>query len=142
MTVSIREQIIAAVAETLANTEGVDGRVWRSRREALSRNEASAIVIEPASEPRQIYAIHKLDASLELAVAVFARGPIPDQIADPIAADAHIRIMADRSVSGLAIDVIPGQVDWQRDGTDPLSLWMVSMYRIRYRTAINDLSSP
>ena len=138
---TIREQIIATIAETLADTEGVEGRVWRSRREALARNEASAIVIEPSTEPRQVYAIHKLDASLELAVAVFARGNIPDQIADPIAADAHSRIMADRSVGGLAIDVIPGTVDWQRDGTDPLSLWMVSMYQIRYSTAIDDLTS-
>ena len=42
-----RESIIAALTAALASCEGVSGRIWRSRVEAIQRMEAPAIVIEP-----------------------------------------------------------------------------------------------
>jgi hypothetical protein len=139
---SRREQILSYVADALAEAEGVNGRVYRSRVEAFSREEAPAIVIEPGQDSARTYSTCKLDWTLELLVVVYARGPIPDQLADPIVVDAHSRLMADRSLGGLAIDIIPTLSDPQRDKADLTSLWQVLTYQVRYRTAIDDLSSP
>jgi hypothetical protein len=45
-----RENILARIKTTLANTTGVGTRIYRSRVEPLSRGESPAIVIEPISD--------------------------------------------------------------------------------------------
>lgn len=139
---SRREQILSAVATALASTSGVGGRVFRSRVEAFSRDEAPAIIIEPGPDRAQTYSICKLDWSLDVLVVVHTRGQVPDQLADPILLDAHAKLMADRTIGGLAIDIVPTLSDPQRDKADLTSLWLVNTYQVRYRTAIDDLSSP
>jgi hypothetical protein len=139
---SRREQILSAIATALATTDGVSGRVFRSRVEAFSRNEAPAIIIEPGPDRAQTYSICKLDWTLDVLVVVHTRGQIPDQLADPILVDAHDKLMADRTLGGLAIDIVPTLSDPQRDKADLTSLWQVNTYQVRYRTAVDDLSSP
>lgn len=138
---SRREQILAYIATTLAGTTQVGSRIYRSRVEAFSRDEAPALVVEPAGDRGQTYSTCKLDWSLDVAVVVYVRGSIPDQLADPIVVDLHARLMADRSLGGLAVDIIPTNVDYQRDKADLTSLWMVNTYQVRYRTAAEDLTS-
>lgn len=138
---SRREQILAHIATTLANTAQVTGRVYRSRAEAFSRDEAPAMVIEPGGDRGQTYSTCKLDWTLEVLIAVYVRGPIPDQLADPIVVDMHNKLMTDRSLNGLAIDVIPTTVDFQRDKADLTSLWQVNTYQVRYRTAADALDA-
>lgn len=142
MTTTRREQILSAIATALEDTEGVSGRVYRSRVEAFSRNEAPALIIEPGPDRAQVYAICKLDWTMDVLVVVYTRGQIPDQLADPIVADVHSKLMADRSLGGLAIDIVPTLSDPQRDKADLTSLWQVLTYQVRYRTAIDDLTSP
>jgi hypothetical protein len=142
MTASHREQILSAIATALATADGVSGRVYRSRVEAFSRNEAPAIIIEPGPDRAQTYSICKLDWTLDVLVVVHTRGQIPDQLADPILVDAHDKLMADRTLGGLAIDIVPTLSDPQRDKADLTSLWQVNTYQVRYRTAVDDLSSP
>ncbi|MEN9766867.1 MAG: Synechococcus phage [Cyanobacteriota bacterium] len=137
-----REQILSAIATALASTSGVGGRVYRSRVDAFSRNEAPAIVIEAGPDRAQTYSICKLDWTLDVLVVVHTRGQIPDQLADPIIADAHSKLMADRTLGGLVIDIVPTLSDPQRDKADLTSLWQVNTYQVRYRTAVDDLSSP
>jgi len=44
---SKREQILSAIATTLAGTAGVSTRIYRSRVDAMSRAETPALLIEP-----------------------------------------------------------------------------------------------
>lgn len=141
-TTTRREQILAFIASALEDTEGVSGRVYRSRVEAFSRNEAPAVIIEPGPDRAQVYATCKLDWTMDVLVVVHTRGQITDQLADPILLDAHSKLMADRTLGGLAIDIVPTITDPQRDKADLTSLWQVNTYQVRYRTAVNDLSSP
>jgi hypothetical protein len=142
MTASRREQILVHIANTLASTAGVNGRVYRSRVDAFSRDEAPAIVIEPGQDDARTYSTCKLDWTLNVLVVVYTRGQIPDQLADPIIVDAHSKLMADRTLGGLAIDIIPTMTDPQRDKADLTSLWQVNTYQVRYRTSADDLTSP
>jgi hypothetical protein len=136
---SRREQILAQFATALAGTVQVGNRIYRSRAEAFARDEAPAIVIEPAADRGQTYSTCKLDWTLDVLVVVYVRGAIPDQLADPIVVDMHSKLMADRSMGGLAVDIVPTTVDYQRDKADLTSLWQVNTYQVRYRTPDNSL---
>jgi hypothetical protein len=138
---SKREQILAAITSNLAGTTGVGSRIYRSRVEAFARNEAPAIVVEGGRENGSTYSTCKLDWSMDVLVAIYARGNIPDQLADPVRVSAHAKLMADRSIGGLAIDIVPTSVDPQLESADQPALWMVCAYQVRYRTAANDLTA-
>lgn len=138
---SRREQILAYAATALAGTTMVGSRIYRSRVDAFSREEAPAIVVEPGMDRAVEFSSCKLDWTLELIIAVYTRGQIPDQLADPIIVDVNSRLMADRSMGGLAIDILPAMVDPQRDKADLTSLWTVLTYKVRYRTDQQDLTA-
>ena len=136
-----QEQILAAVATKLAPTTGVSGRVYRSRQEAFSRNESPAVVIEPGpdnSAPEPVSTC-KIDWTFTLVVAVYARGTIPDQVADPVVKSVHSLLMADRSIGGLTMDLWPLGRDPQFEKGDLAAVWVVLSYRVRYRTSVTDL---
>jgi len=137
---SKREQILAAMATALAGTVGVGSRIYRSRVEAFARNEAPAIVIEPGPDRAVPYSTCKLDWTLDVLVAVYARGPIPDQLADATIVSVHSKLMADRTIGGLAIDIIPTTVVPELEAADQPAVWMVCTYQVRYRTPDNNLA--
>ena len=139
---SKRESILAAIATTLVGTTGVSTRIYRSRVEALARNEAGALVIVPGTDSALEKEVSncKIDWRLPVLVAVYTRGAIPDQLADPIIISVHSKLMADRTLAGLAEDIFPGTVDPQLEKADQPALWTVCTYNVRYRTSITDLS--
>lgn len=141
MTTSRREQILSYAATALAGTTQVSSRIYRSRVDAFSREEAPAIVVEPGMDRAVEFSSCKLDWTLELIIAVYTRGQVPDQLADPIIVDVNSKLMADRSMGGLAIDILPAMVDPQRDKADLTSLWTVLTYKVRYRTDQQDLTA-
>ncbi|MEI8251260.1 MAG: hypothetical protein WCF98_08850 [Synechococcus sp. ELA057] len=138
---SKREQILAAVHTLLINTNGVDGRVFRSRQQAFSRDEAPAIVIEPGRDAPAVVSICKLDWTLDVLVAIYARGVVPHQEADPIVVAMHNELMGDRSLGGLVMDMVPTSVNPQFDQADFSTLWLVCTYQVKYRTSISSLES-
>ena len=137
-----REQILAAIATTLEGTANVGARIYRSRVEAFARNEAPALVIEPGTDSaaEEQVSTCKIDWRLPVLVAVYTRGAIPDQLADPIIASIHSQLMADRTLGGLVMDIWPGTVDPQMEKADQPALWTVLTYNVRYRSSITDLS--
>ena len=137
-----REQILAAIATTLEGTADVGTRIYRSRVEAFARNEAPALVIEPGTDSaaEEQVSTCKIDWRLPVLIAVYTRGPIPDQLADPIIASIHSQLMADRTLGGLAMDIWPGTVDPQMEKADQPALWTVLTYNVRYRSSVTDLS--
>ena len=138
---SRREQILDAIATTLAAAAGVDGRSYRSRIEALSRDEAPALVVEPGQDTAQVVNLCKLNWSLDVLVSVYARGEEPDGVADETIVSVHSLIMADRTIGGLAYDVVPTTVSFDLERADTASCWTQLVYRVSYRSSITDLES-
>lgn len=140
---SKREQILAAIRTTLTSTVGVGTRIYRSRVEAFQRNEAPALVIEPGndtSSPEPVSTC-KIDWTLQVLIAVHTRGGIPDQAADPTIVDIHSKLMADRTLGGLVMDIWPVSVDPQFDKADAAANWTVCTYQVRYRTSLSSIES-
>lgn len=138
---SKREQIMAAVTATLAGTTGVSTRIYRSRVDAFARSEAPAIVVQPGQDRALTYSTCKLDWTLDVVVAVYTRGTIPDQLADSIIVSLNSKLMADRTLGGLVMDIVPTVVDPQFDKADQTALWSVCTYQVRYRTDTVNLAS-
>jgi hypothetical protein len=138
---SIREQILAHIATvTLPGTVQVSGRIYRSRAQAYSRSEAPAITVSPGEDnpvnaPRTTGAsLGRLDQALPVLIEIYVRGDVPDQLADPIGVDVHSRMMADRTMGGLAHDVQPDGWRPEYEQADASAGWMQHRFLIRYRT--------
>ena len=137
-----REQILSAITTALAGTTGVGSRIYRSRVEAFSRGESPAISLEPINDtPATNTSLPTLDWSLTVRIAVIVRGAIPDQLADPIVESLHSLVMADLSLGGLAMDIIPASVDWQLIEADTPAGVVLCDYVVRYRTSVGSLSA-
>ena len=137
-----REQIITAIAAALAGTTGVGTRIYRSRVEAFSRGESPAISLEPINDtPATNTSLPTLDWSLTVRIAVIVRGAIPDQLADPVVESLHSLLMADLSLGGLAMDIIPSSVDFQLIEADQPAGVVLCDYAIRYRTSLANLTT-
>jgi hypothetical protein len=136
-----REQILAAVDTLLAPTAGATGRVYRSRQEAFSRNESPSVVIEPGPSTATAEPVStcKIDHALTLVIAVYARGTVPDQVADPVVKSIHGLLMADRSLGGLVMDIWPMSRTPEFERAESAAVWEVLTYRVQYRTSIEDL---
>ena len=138
---SIREQILHYIHKTvIPGTVQVGIRIHRSRAQAYGRSEAPAISISPgednpANAPRTIGAsLGRLDQVLPVLIEIYVRGDVPYQIADPIGVDVHDRMMADRTLGGLAQDVQPDGWWPEYEQADATAGWIGHKFLIRYRT--------
>lgn len=138
---SLREQILQRIATTvLPGTVQVGSRIYRSRAQAYSRSEAPAITVSPGEDnpvnaPRTTGAsLGRLDQVLPVLIEVYVRGDVPDQLADPIGVDVHARMMADRTLGGLAHDVQPDGWRPEYEQADATAGWIGHKFLIRYRT--------
>lgn len=135
-----RENILARIASVLANADGVRGRVYRSRVEPLARGEMPALVVEPVSDTPTQTTVASLDWTLQARVSVLVRGAVPDQLADPIVKDVHAKIMADQTLNGYAIDVLPSGVTFEMVEADQPAGVIGMDFEIRYRTSLDSIS--
>lgn len=108
MSASRAEAITQAIFALLADEDGpIEGvSVHRDLHGALSAGSLPAIVVETGDEPAPSHvAIGVKTRAVEVIVSVVARGASPYTEADAALLEAHDRIMADRSLGGLAIEI-------------------------------------
>lgn len=135
-----RETIMQAIATRLAATAGVTG-VHRSREEALQRNESPAVVIAWENEQPNEQQHLSVDKRLSVLVQVYARGLIPDQIADPVMQSAYALLFADPSLGGLVVDTSDEGTELELDEADQTACWMKLRALVWYRHSRADLSA-
>lgn len=137
-----RERVLVAIRTALTGTAQVGSRIYRSRVEPLSRNEAPAIVIEPLQDQaQQNTALPTLDWSLTVRVSVIVRSVIPDQAADAIVEDMHSKLMADLTLGGYAMDIQPQAVSFDLVEADQPAGVVMCDYLVRYRTSVTNLAT-
>jgi hypothetical protein len=133
-----REAILAQIFSQLASVAGVNGRVYRSRVEPLARGESPALVVEPRQDQAAQSTVPRIDWTLTVAVMVIVRGVVPDQLADPIVASLHQKIMADLTLGGLAMDVQPGSISFDMIEADQPAGVVTCEYNVIYKTSLSD----
>ena len=140
---SKREQILAALKTTLANTTGVGTRIYRSRVEPITRGESPAIVLEPVTDEPSINSATylKIDWSLRVRIVVIVRGNIPDNVADPTVESLFTKVLNDPTVGGLALDIRPATQTFEVLEADQPAGLTTCEFEIDYRTSYNSLST-
>lgn len=136
-----RENILAAIKTTLANTSGVGTRIYRSRVEPMSRAESPAIIIEPITDtPVQNTSLPTLDWTLRVRISVVVRGTTPDTTADSVIESMHGKLMADLTLGGRAIDIQPAQTTFNFFEADQPAGVVFCEYEVMYRSQVADLT--
>ena len=133
------ERILAAIEAALAPTDGVSGRVFRDRWEALARNEMPAIVIEPQSESDDILTTTEtITTTLAVNIDVLISGAPLSTLADPIRVSLHSLLLADATLRGLVISCYPAGRQWEAVSGE-IGLLRCS-YAVKYRTSLGSLT--
>lgn len=136
-----RESILAAIRTALTGTTGVGTRIYRSRVEPVSKAESPAIVVEPLRDLAALEThLARIDWTMTVRVTVIVRGVVPDQQADPIVESLHGNLMADPTINGLAIDILPVGVNFVFTEADGAAGEIQCDYRVIYRTPLTDLA--
>ena len=135
-----RETILQAIVTLLAGIPGSTG-VYRSREDAMTREESPAIVVRPENEEVEENAIGMIDARLTVVIDVYARGPAPDSIADAIVEIAHARLMANSTLGGLAIDITEDGTTFDAEGADQDAGFTSPRYIVWHRRARASLTA-
>lgn len=140
MTLSKSETILARIATVLANTNGVSGRVFRDRWEALGRDEMPALVIEPQSEDDDVLTTTEtLTTTLRISVEILISGRPLSTLADPIRVSLHSLLLADATLRGLVISCYPTGRAW--DAVSGEIGVLRCSYAVRYRTTLASITA-
>lgn len=135
-----RETIVSRLATTLASTTGVSGRVYRSRVEPFAAGEFPCLLIESVSDSPNLNSIGSIVWNFIVRVTVFTRGDVPDNLADSMVEDIHARIMADTTLGGHCVDIMPGSVNFDMtEGDQPICLTQLD-YQLDYYTTKTSIS--
>lgn len=138
---TIREQILQAVMNSLTGTSGVSTRIYRSRVQAFKKNEHPAIIVEPVSDTASHNTSPRLIWDMVFGVTLLVRADIPDSSGDSSIEDIHSKIMGDATLQGLVVDLQPLNTNWQfLEADDTLGI-IINQYKVTYQTALDDLSS-
>jgi hypothetical protein len=137
---TVREEILFAMVTLLTDAVAVTPPVFRSRTDPISRGQSPAIVISPVSDQAQQVSVPYLDWSLIVHVIVYTRGDAPDTLADPIIVAINSTLLADMTLGGLAMTILPVSTHFAFSDTDAQLCAATCEYKIEYRTNEVDLT--
>lgn len=116
------ELIVAKLFDQLkAAPKLVYGNVWRSRLRPIPQDADAAIVIRQRDDGRSDEStVSSQYREVTVAVEVYARGDVPDSIADPIVEAVVARMLQDMTLGGLCYQIELGNksLDWAARDTD------------------------
>jgi hypothetical protein len=135
-----RELILSRIKTNLDAVTGAT--VYRSRVEPLSRSEVPAIIVEPVNDsPVGTNFYDKLDWTMRVRITTFVRAATPDDTSDDYSQQVHALLMADQTLNGYALDLLPDRTDFAMYEAD-IPVGMITQdFLVRYRTSRTNLTS-
>lgn len=137
-----RKQILAALKTLLESGTPVAANIERERARPWDADIALAINIVPDADPQvETGGYSHTDRQLSVDFQITARGDQPTDQADATVEALHNRLMSDRTLGGLAIDIQAGDNDFEWDDADRDYCVVHQRYRVHYRTSETNLST-
>lgn len=136
---SNREQVLQAFTAALQRDPDLTSRVYRSRSQALLRDETVGVVVRWRSDTARDIVICYQERDLIAEAIIIARGDIADQVADRYAVKVHNALMADQTLAGYAIDTLVEGDTLELNDADDSSAELTMRYRIYYRHQVAEL---
>lgn len=135
-------QAIVAALTVPAMSSVPAGRVYRDLHGALQSDLLPAVAVETGDEstPERRTTRHKLRV-LDVQVTVVAKGASPYTIADPALVEAFSRLMADRTLGGLALELQEGPTRRERGPAEEQVGAITKTYQVQYHTTEESLES-
>ncbi|MDB5937544.1 MAG: hypothetical protein JWQ01_4888 [Massilia sp.] len=129
---TVTANIIAAITAKLVAA----GLTVREDTEALySFENFPCIVIDCGDEyPVQTFAGGVTDWNLTVTLCIGADGPVPKLAPEPTRATAHTAMYADRTLGGVVLDLIVGQITRSIDADNPAAGITQAIYQVKYRS--------
>ena len=138
-----RENVLLAVMAALNGTTAAGAQVFRSRAEALAREETPAIVVKPGSEGVEQIGRGMQRINLEIKLEIHARGNPADAVADPIMATSYAVLCADQTLGGRILRLeYKGVEEPDFEDGDDTACRIVVNYNAIYITTTGDITSP
>jgi len=141
VTLSLQCRILDALAATLEGMPGVDTFVTDSAR-VISRPDGVAVSLDlDGNASDQLSKTCEVDTTLPVLVTIYAtrepNGPPNWQILDPVYVELHRRVMADRRLGGLSLDITSEGRTFEAD----IKVCAVGCrYAVKYRTRQEDVT--
>jgi hypothetical protein len=145
---TIRKDILTYLGQLLDQVP--NATVYRSRQEALARDEGTGIFLQPEEEPVERRAGDGPSGlvlrNLTIIISVIARAAgapescTADDVADPVMGAVHALVMADTTLGNRCATVLEEGSKWDFEQADGTAVVAEMRYVIRYMTKANTLS--
>lgn len=139
------EQIVLAIEALLkaAPQTPAEDRVYRNREDPLLRDTSPAIsLIKRSDTPQLPGATGRTQWLLLLELKVVgSNAAAPDSAVDATLEAIHSKLYTDRSLGGLAVDIVVGGVTYTQDGEIKEVCTAVREYSVTYQTAEESLTN-
>lgn len=114
--------------------------VYRDLIYALDLGIEKALAIEEGDNPPPVQdTVATKERSIDIHISAIRKGVAPYSLCDALILESHNRIIADRSLGGLAMDIQEGPTKRQRDALDKSLGVVTKTYRVVYRTGADSL---
>ena len=137
---SRRETLIrAVVSRCQAALDPVP--VVRQPTTALPRARTPALLLTVLSDTPARRSNDRMERELVLQLTGHARDPTDGYaVADELLCKAHLALLAETTLGGLALSLAEMETDYQADDADVEAIAIPAFYRITYRTLVSDIS--
>jgi hypothetical protein len=138
--ISWREQLIRAVLH-YCTAAIAPIRVLRQPVTAIPRDQAPALILSVTADAPISRHNERIERELVLRLTAYARDPTDGYaVADDLLCRAHIALLAEPTLGGLALAVTEMEADYQAEDADVEAIAIPATYRITYRTLVSDIS--
>ena len=137
---SRREQIIRNVITRCQDAISPTG-VLRQPTIAIPREQTPVLVVAVLSDAPVTRSNDRMERELVLRILAHARDPTDGYaVADDLLCRAHLALLADSTLGGLALSLAEMDADYQVEDADVEAIAIPAIYRITYRTLVSDIS--
>ncbi len=137
---SRREQIIRNVI-TRCQAAISPTAVLRQPTIAIPREQTPVLLVAVHSDAPVTRSNDRMERELVMRILAHARDPTDGYaVADDLLCRAHLALLADSTLGGLALSLAEMEVDYQMEDADVEAIAIPAIYRITYRTLVSDIS--
>ena len=138
--ISRRELLIRAVMGC-CQTAVTPAPVLRQPTTAIARDQTPALVLAIVSDAPVKRSNDRMERELVVRLTSYARDPTDGYaVADDLLCKAHLALLADTTLGGLALSLAEMEADYQAEDADVEAIAIPAIYRITYRTLVSDIS--
>lgn len=138
--ISRRELLIRAVMAS-CQAAVTPTAVLRQPTIAIPREQTPVLLVSVLSDAPVTRSNDLMERELVVRLTSYVRDPTDGYaVADDLLCKAHLALLADHTLGGLALSLAELEADYQSEDADVEAIAIPAIYRITYRTLVSDIS--